>query len=305
MRPAERIEAAGATLGEGMAIRRALPTRRRRLVGAWCFLDHFGPAEVAHGQGMRVGPHPHMGLQTVTWLVSGEVLHRDSLGSLQKIEPGALNLMTAGRGISHSEESPLPRSAKLHGVQFWIALPASARHGAPAFTHHPRVPAVRHGGLRVSVLAGEWLGERSPARVYSDLMGADVVAPAGADAVLPLREDYEHGAIVLDGEAQVGDERLAPGTLLYLGCGRPEVSLRTGASGARLIVVGGVPFEEPVLMWWNFVGRDQEEITRACRQWNDAQARFGEVRGYDGPRLLAPLPPWAGEGDADAVAPYP
>jgi redox-sensitive bicupin YhaK (pirin superfamily) len=160
----ERIEAVSADIGGDMRVRRALPTRHRRRVGAWCFLDHFGPTDVARSRGMRVGPHPHIGLQTVTWLLDGEALHRDSLGSVQRIEPGALNLMTAGRGISHSEESPEPHSPRLHGVQFWIALPDAARTVAPAFEHHPRVPRVRTGGLRISVLAGELLGERSPAR---------------------------------------------------------------------------------------------------------------------------------------------
>jgi redox-sensitive bicupin YhaK (pirin superfamily) len=325
----ERIEASTANLGDGMVVRRALPTRHRRLVGAWCFLDHFGPAHVARTRGMRVGPHPHIGLQTVTWLLGGEVLHRDSLGSVQRIEPGALNLMTAGRGISHSEESPEPRSPQLHGVQFWIALPEAARHMHPAFQHYPRVPVVRHGGVEVTVLAGELLGERSPAAIHSPLVGASLALPAGARIDLPLREDFEYGVIATHGEAQVfavgaasaatdldGLSTVAakaaptgvpsaPGTLLYLGTGNTRLTLATGAAAAGLVLVGGEPLNEPVLLWWNFVARTKDELSRASRDWNDAAAYLGEVRGYDGPRLVAPLPPWADDAPAAQVAPYP
>ena len=306
----ERIDASTASLGDGMTVRRALPTRQRRLIGAWCFLDHFGPARVADTRGMRVGPHPHIGLQTVTWLLRGEVLHRDSLGSVQRIEPGALNLMTAGRGISHSEESPTPRSPELHGVQFWIALPESARRMDPAFRHYPRVPVVRHAGAQVTVLAGELLGEQSPAEVHTPLVGADLVLPAGTRLELPLREDFEYGVIATHGEAQVAAVGAAsaatvaakaaptgtpstPGTLLYLGTGTTRLTLTTGASDAGLVLVGGAPLAEPVLMWWNFVARTREELTQASRDWNGGASYLGEVRGYDGDRLAAPLPPWA------------
>lgn len=290
---AERIAASAVALGDGMQVRRALPTRQRRLIGAWCFLDHFGPADVSRNRGMRVGPHPHIGLQTVTWLLRGEVLHRDSLGSLQIIEPGALNLMTAGRGISHSEESPVPHSADIHGVQFWIALPESARHLAPAFAHHPRVPVVARDGLRITLLCGQWLDERSPAQLYTPLVGASIEAPAGAAATLPLRPDFEYGAIVTQGEAQIAGEPLAPGTLLFLGAGRTELRIAAGAGAAGIVLVGGEPFAESVLMWWNFVARTKDELTQASRDWNTAAPYLGEVRGYDGARLVAPMPPWA------------
>lgn len=292
MKP-DRIPASAAVLGDGMQIRRALPTHRRRLIGAWCFLDHFGPADVAGSRGMRVGPHPHLGLQTVTWLLRGKVLHRDSLGSLQRIEPGALNLMTAGRGISHSEESPEPHGPQIHGVQFWIALPESTRQGPPTFKHYPRVPVLQRDGMRISVLAGELLGERSPAQVHTPLMGACLEAPAGARTTLPLRPDFEYGAIVTHGEARVGDEPLAPGDLLYLGAGATELTLATGSTDTGIVLVGGEPFGEEALMWWNFVARTKAELTTASREWNAGAEHFGEVRGYDGPRLVAPMPPWA------------
>lgn len=294
----ERIDASTANLGDGMHVRRALPTRHRRLIGAWCFLDHFGPADVAATSGMRVGPHPHIGLQTVTWLLRGEVLHRDSLGSVQRIEPGALNLMTAGRGISHSEESPSPRSPELHGVQFWIALPESARHMPPDFRHHARVPVVRRGGVGVTVLVGELLGERSPAQVHTPLVGASLAVPAGTRIDLPLREDFEYGVIVTHGAAQVlaaggAATTVAPGTLAYLGAGHAQLTIATGSTDAGVVLVGGAPLAEPVLMWWNFVGRTREEMVQASRDWNGAAAYLGDVRGYDGARLVAPLPPWA------------
>ncbi len=288
----ERIEAAVATLGEGMQIRRALPTRHRRLIGAWCFLDHFGPVDVSQNKGMRVGPHPHTGLQTVTWLIEGEILHRDSLGSLQVIRPGQLNLMTAGRGISHSEESPMPHPPGMHGVQFWIALPDSARHREPAFDHYPELPIIERDGARMTLLVGNAHGETSPARVYTPLVGLDVMLEAGSDLKLPLQRSFEHGLLVTQGEIEADGEALASGTLLYLPVGRDNISLRSAAA-ARVTVIGGEPLAEPVLLWWNFVGRDKEELARYCREWNAQATVFGEVIGYDGARLTAPLPPWA------------
>lgn len=299
----ERIDTTTVELGAGLRVRRALPTRHRRLIGAWCFLDHFGPTDVARTRGMRVGPHPHIGLQTVTWLQSGELLHRDSLGSTQRIEPGALNLMTAGKGIAHSEESPEPRSTQLHGVQFWVALPDAERHRAPAFEHHPKVPLVTTHRLRISVLAGQFLGERSPAAFHTPLMGASIVAPAGSVATLPLREDWEHGVIVTYGRAEIAGQRIIPGSLIYLAPGRSGLPIVTGAGDAGLILVGGEPLGESVLMWWNFVARTRAELTQACGDWNTAAPYFGEVQGYDGERLLAPLPPWA--NDIQEVVPYP
>jgi quercetin 2,3-dioxygenase len=297
----ERIDTTTVEIGAGLRVRRALPSRHRRLVGAWCFLDHFGPTEVAKTRGMRIGPHPHIGLQTVTWLHAGELLHRDSLGTEQRIEPGALNLMTAGKGIAHSEESPEPHSPQLHGVQFWVALPEAARHMAPAFEHHPKVPSVTTQRLRVSVLAGAFLGEQSPARFHSPLMGASIVAPAGSVATLPLREDWEYGAIVTYGRAEVAGQRTIPGALIYLAPGRSGVPIVTGAGDAGLILVGGAPLGEDVLMWWNFVARTKAEITQACGDWNTGAPYFGEVRGYLGERLTAPMPPWSNSETQEVV----
>lgn len=279
----QRIEAHSAMIGTGLPIRRALPHKLRRMIGAWCFLDHAGP--VSGEQGLRVGPHPHIGLQTFTWMIEGELLHRDSLGYEQRIRPGQVNLMTAGRGIAHSEES-LPGHSRLHSAQLWIALPDAQRHAEPAFAHYPELPVLNHAGWRVSVLAGECEGERSPAQVYTPLLGLELVSAADADAQLRLNPDFEHGALVLDGEVAVGTEAIKPGTLLYLAPGHERVCVRTAAA-ARALLIGGSPFSERILLWWNFVARSQAEVEQAARDWNAGQ-RFGEVRGYDGPRLTAP-----------------
>jgi redox-sensitive bicupin YhaK (pirin superfamily) len=275
-------------LGEGTPVRRLLPKRQRSTIGAWCFVDHFGPQEVAGGRGMFVPPHPHIGLQTVTWLVEGDVLHRDSLGNEQTIHPGQLNLMTAGIGIAHAEESPPDHLPVMHGVQLWVALPERSSRIEPSFDHIPDLPIAETSGARVRVLVGEILGERSPARAFSPLLGADVELQDAT--ALPLRADYEHGFVVLSGEAIIEGVTLRPGNLLYLGLGREEITVQT-SEPARLLLLGGEPFGEPIFMWWNFVAHSAEEIDRA-RADRVNHPRFGEVVGFDGPRLEAPpLPP--------------
>lgn len=274
----------------GMLVRRALPTRGRRLIGAWCFLDQAGPVEIAGGPGMRVGPHPHIGLQTFTWMIEGELLHRDSLGHAQRIAPGQVNLMTAGRGIAHSEESPGAHGPRVLLAQLWIALPDRVRHCAPSFEHHADIPVVAHQGLVASVLVGSALGARSPVRVHSPLVGLDLLTPAAARAHLPLEVGFEHGVVVLEGEATVAGQALAPGQLMYVPPGHGALTLETHGR-ARALLIGGAPFEEPVLMFWNYVARTPDEIAEAAAQWNAGDPRFGEVRGFDGPRLDSPLPP--------------
>ena len=288
----QRIATRETTLGDSMIIRRALPQKNRRMVGAWCFLDHFGPVDVSRGDGLRVGPHPHIGLQTFTWPLEGEILHRDSLGYVQLIRPGQVNLMTAGRGISHSEESPQPHPPRLHGLQLWIALPESQRFCEPAFEHYPELPVVERDGFRITVLVGEALGQLAPTRVYSPLVALDLHASGPGNVELPLRSDFEHALLVAQGEVLIrGEEQpLGPGTLLYLGAGRGELALRADAP-ARLLLIGGEPFAEDILMWWNFVARSRAEIDQATRDWNMERA-YGSVQGYPGPRLQAPLPPW-------------
>jgi redox-sensitive bicupin YhaK (pirin superfamily) len=273
----------------GMMVTRTLPNRRRRMVGAWCFVDFYGPADLTSAPGMRVPPHPHIGLQTVSWLVAGEVLHRDSLGSYQLIKPGQLNLMTAGHAISHSEETPAEHSPVLHGVQLWTALPDQYRHVAPQFAHHADLPVLTETGLTVTVIMGELGDVRSPAQVFSPLVGAEAVLAAGADTRLPLMPDWEYAALALSGTVEVDGRALSVGPLLYLGSGRADLALRSEGSG-RVLLIGGEPFDEQIVMWWNFIGRDHNEIVAAREDWMSGR-RFGTVIGYAGDPLPAPPMP--------------
>ena len=269
-------------------MRRVLPNLGRRLVGAWCFIDHYGPDDIAAAPGMQVPPHPHMGLQTVSWLLAGEIHHRDSLGSDQLIRPGELGLMTAGHAIAHAEYSPQPHPGTLHGVQLWVALPEHARDGAPGWAHHASLPVITDAGLAATVILGSLAGAQSPGQSFTPLLGADVAVDAGADVVLPLEPDFEHAAVALSGSVEVDAVTLAPGSLLYLGCGRRDLRMRS-ASGARLLLLGGEPFSERIVMWWNLVGRSDEEIRRAREQWQ-AGERFGAVPGAGHPLYAPPLP---------------
>jgi redox-sensitive bicupin YhaK (pirin superfamily) len=288
----ELLDGAPVALGgpRGMGVIRTLPSKHRRMVGAWCFLDAYGPHDLAGSPGMRVGPHPHIGLQTVTWLLSGEVLHRDSLGNLQEIRPGQLNIMTAGRGISHSEETPRSHSATLQGVQLWVALPHAVRDMPPAFASFADLPVVTDGGLRATVLIGDLGGAASPAPAHSPLLGAEVTLSSGTGGELPLRPDFEYAVLTLDGSATVDGVTLTPGPLLYLDPGRSSLRLATGP-GARVLLLGGEPFAERLVMWWNFVARDHDEIVQMRADWADGTPRFGTVRGYDGAALSAPPMP--------------
>jgi redox-sensitive bicupin YhaK (pirin superfamily) len=258
----------------GVVVRRALPRRHRRTVGAWCFADHMGPEQVTESSGLDIGPHPHMGLHTVTWLVEGAVLHQDSLGSEQVIRPGQLNLMTAGHGIAHAEEATDIYRGTLHGVQLWVAQPDATRDGAAAFEHHGELPQVELGTSVATVLVGS-LGEAtSPARQDTPLVGADLVVQPGTTTI-PLDATYEHALVVLEGVVAVGDNVVRPGQLGYLGLGRSELPL-TALELSRLLLLGGEPFSEQIVMWWNFVGRSKDEIALAREEWTD-HARFGEV----------------------------
>ena len=285
---ADVLEARKTVVGDGTEVRRLLPQRTLRTVGAWCFLDHYGPDDVSTGPGMQVPPHPHIGLQTASWLFEGLVLHRDSLGSRQLIRPGELNLMTAGRGIAHSEESAAGRPAGLHGLQLWIALPGSDRFTEPRFAHHAGLPVLREAGAYVTVVVGEYRGEPSPAEVFTPLVGLEVAVPGGDEFVLPVREDFEHGVVAVDGSALVEGALIAPGLLAHLPPGQSEIRLSPagGRRLARFFVLGGAPFSERLVMWWNFVARTGEEIAQARDDW--AAGRFAEVRGYPGDPLPAP-----------------
>jgi redox-sensitive bicupin YhaK (pirin superfamily) len=268
----------------GMLVNRTLPNKTRRMVGAWCFLDAYGPDDVAGQAGMRVAPHPHTGLQTVTWLGRGEVLHTDSLGSTQLIRPGQLNLMTAGRAIAHAEQSPPAHGPVLEGVQLWVALPGEARAVEPWFAHHAGLPQWTDGELSATVIMGALDGAASPARTYTPLVGAEVTL-AGPGR-LPLQTRYEYAVLALAGSPVVDGVALDPGPLLYLGAGRSSLPL-DGSPGARLLLLGGEPFEEELVMWWNFVGRSHEEIVDARARWEEGSLT-GAVHGYDGDPIPAP-----------------
>jgi redox-sensitive bicupin YhaK (pirin superfamily) len=276
----QRLLGRSSALGPGLEVLRALPHPMRRTVGPWCFLDRFGPVPTGS---MAVAPHPHCGLSTVTWLLEGDILHQDSLGSKASIRPGQLNWMTSGRGISHSEQASA--LSPMHGVQLWVALPEAHRDVPPAFHHHAALPRVQDG-LGVTVLVGDYQGARSPAVSFSPTVALEISLPPGASAPLPLDPEHEHALLLLSGAARVEGEPLDEPELLYLGRQRREVRLESG-SGARLLLVGGEPLEHPLLVWWNFVVRDEDELRAAIRSWNDDDGRFGTSAG-PGERLLSP-----------------
>lgn len=298
-RPAAAIEITRSREAEvgGHRVRRALPRRARRTVGAWCFIDHMGPTTVAGSSGAGIGPHPHTGLQTVTWLVSGELRHRDSLGSDQVVKPGELNLMTAGDGVAHAEEGTTYRG-ELHGVQLWVAQPDATRHGPPAFEHHAELPRMDVGGALATVLVGELDGAASTARRDTDHSGFELLLQAGR-SVVPLRPDYEHAVVVVSGAVLVDGSVLEPGRLGYLSPGRDQLVVESGGP-TRALVVGGVPFPSPIFMWWNFVARTREEAEAAGAAWNSRDGRFGEVDSTLD-RIAAPVPPWSGSGGSSPL----
>jgi redox-sensitive bicupin YhaK (pirin superfamily) len=273
----------------GVSVRRALPRRSHRTIGAWCFLDHMGPIDVADDREVSIGPHPHMGLHTATWLISGQLLHRDSLGSEQLIRPGQLNLMTAGAGVSHAEESTGAFRGQLQGVQLWVAQPEATRHGAAAFEHHGELPHLSLDRGEATVLVGVMAGVVSPVRHDTDLVGIDLDLQAGT-SLLPLAPAFEHGLVVLDGVIEVDRLVVEPGHLAYLGPGRHDLAL-TAVGPTRAIVIGGLPFPEPLLMWWNFVARTRDEVTAAYEQWQGGGDRFGVVASALA-RIPASPPAW-------------
>lgn len=236
------------------------------MIGPWCFLDRYGPLSFTDAKPMDVAPHPHIGLQTVSWLLEGEVLHRDSLGFEAMVRPGGVNVMTAGSGIAHAEETPRENRGALNGVQIWIALRDADRNVAPSFEHVPEVPrAEPRGGIVQTFRAGK------------DILGADIEVH-GSSLSMDLNPAFEHGLFVLSGST------FEVNTLYYLAPGQTELTLK---GPSRVLLIGGLPFPERILMWWNFVARTAEEIAAARATWEEGR-EFGNVRGYEGPRLHAP-----------------
>ena len=275
-----------------MTVRRTLPTRERSLIGAWCFLDHYGPDDVAETGGMSVAPHPHTGLQTVSWLFTGEIEHRDSAGHHATVRPGELNLMTAGHGISHSEVST-PGTTSLHGAQLWLALPDDVRDGSPGFEHYAP-PPVGGDGWTARVFLGSLLGSTSPVSTATSLLGAELLLEPDAVLVLDVDPSFEHGVLVDSGVLHLDDAEVEEHRLAYVADGADRLSLRAGPGGARVLVLGGTPFGEPIVMWWNFVGRTHDEVVAAREAWQAqlvdgyADGRFGVPVGNDLDAIPAP-----------------
>ena len=273
----------------GFEVRRALPARERQMVGPFIFFDQMGPGEFLTGKGLDVRPHPHIGLSTVTYLFEGEILHRDSLGSAQAIQPGALNWMTAGRGIVHSERTDpalRDRPQRMFGIQSWVALPKSAEDTAPAFAHHDAgvLPMVDEGGMTLRLIAGEGWGLKAPVAVSSPMFYADAVLLPGAR--LPLPEQHEErGAYVVEGSVEVGGVTFEAGRMLVFRAG-DALALTAGPGGARVLMLGGAVMDGPRYLYWNFVASSRERLEQAKADWKGG--KFPTVPGDD--KEFIPLP---------------
>lgn len=275
-----------------MNVRRTLPHRDRSFVGAWCFVDHYGPDDVAASGGMDVAPHPHTGLQTVSWLFEGEIEHHDSGDNHALVRPGEVNLMTGGSGICHSEVSTA-RTTVLHGVQLWVVLPKQTADAPRAFQHYApartSLPTVT-GEAGALVFLGALAGAESPVATHTPLLGAQLDLGAGAQVVLDVRPDFEHGVLLDVGSVAVDGRELQLAELACHDAGPTQITLTAGPDGARVMLIGGTPFDEEIIMWWNFVGRTHEEIATARQEWQDHSDRFGAVEGYVGPIERLPAP---------------
>jgi redox-sensitive bicupin YhaK (pirin superfamily) len=280
----------------GIEVRRTLPHAKLKMIGAWCFVDHFGPTKQTDG--MVVAAHPHTGLQTVTWLIEGRIEHRDSIGSVQLIEPGQLNLMTSGHGISHSEIS-LADSELLHAVQLWVALPKDSIDTAPQFEHQANLPKFQvstssGGQAQVTVLAGELAKVSAPTKTFSPLMGAELRIAAGESVTLKLNSEFEYGFMPAEGSITIGDETAPTSSVIYRAAGENEITIRADQD-AIILMLGGKPFGEKILMWWNFIGRSNEEIVQARNDWNNRaelnNQRFTDFEDSIGGWIPAPEMP--------------
>lgn len=272
------------TTRTGIDIRRTLPHRHIRTIGAWCFIDHYGPTDLSDA--MSVAAHPHTGLQTVSWLFSGEVEHRDSLGNIQNVIPGELNIMTSGIGIAHSELSVNIRS-HLHGIQLWTVLPDRDRNTKATFHHHGDLPAFGWEGMHVRLFVGELLGYSSPAKIFSPLLGAEIDLPAGTAATIPAQANFEYGILVVAGSVNANGSAVQSGQLHYIPIGRNSLSL-TSLEGAKIILLGGEPFAEKIVMWWNFIARSHDEIVQMRQDWESESPRFSSFTDRIGGRIPAP-----------------
>ncbi len=272
----------------GFSVRRVLPSMSRRLVGPFIFLDHLGPVQLPAGDGLDVRPHPHIALATVTFLFEGEIIHRDSVGSLQTVQRGDVNWMTAGRGIAHSERSPIEarrEGARLHGIQSWVALPIEHEEIAPSFAHHPSstLPVIHRDGATLDVIAGTAFGTRSPVTVLSPTLYVHARLDAGVR--LPIDDEHEERAVhVVEGAIRCDDRGFHAGTMIVL---QPRASVTIEAcEAARLMIIGGARLAGERHVWWNFVSSSKERIEQAKDDWG--HDRFATVAGDDAERI--PLP---------------
>ena len=288
-------------LGDGFVVHRALPSMQRRAVGPFVFLDEFGPVRMEPGRGMDVRPHPHIGLATVTYLFEGEIVHRDSLGSVATIRPGEVNWMTAGRGIVHSERSPASaraEGAKLWGLQFWVALPLALEGCEPAFAHTDAdaIPRLERPGARIAVVLGEAFGARSPVAVTSPVFLVDVRLEAGASLTLDVAH-AERAAYVVEGEvrAPASPDAVPREHLVWFDDG-DELTLTAGATPAHVVFLGGAALDAPRFLWWNFVSSSRDAVLDAQAAWSRMDpAQFPPVPGETEhiPLPARPMPPVA------------
>jgi hypothetical protein len=282
-----RVATVGAT-----TVTRILPTKGRRTVGPWCFVDLILPPDFEDPHPLEIGPHPHTNLATVTWLLEGSALHSDSLGTEQPIRPGQLNLMTAGHGIAHAE---LGTTSGIHGIQMWLAQPEETRHGTSRFQHVAELPLVEFATAEATVMVGSLGNVESPAQVDSRMLGADIKARQGV-LEIPTQADFEHAVVPIDRKLKVGDDVVEPGWLAMVPPGGDVMPVEIAPGGARFLVLGGEPLGEPIEMWWNFVGRSKDEITSAWRAWQaHDEDWFGPVPSKLA-RIDAPTPPWLPAG---------
>lgn len=282
--PVEIISSRDVPLGgpRAMTVRRTLPQRQRSLIGPWCFVDHYGPDDVAETCGMDVAPHPHTGLQTVSWLFEGAISHIDSGGHTGTVLPGEANFMTAGRGICHSEVSTEDTEV-LHGVQLWLAMPDEHRKQPERLFEHYEPDPIPISGGEALVFFGQMAGAASPISQYWPALGAEIRIEPNTEIVLDVDPEFEHGVLVDLGDIAVEGVEVPTAAIGYTGIGLEKLRVKNRSDEpGRILLLGGKPFEEEIVMWWNFLGRNHDEIRQFREAWEAESEQFGEVVGYVG-----------------------
>ncbi len=276
----------------GIPVARALPQAKKRTIGAWCFLDHIGPSDFGEGEkGLQVGSHPHINLQTFTWMIDGELLHKDSLGHERVIRRNEVNLMTAGSGIAHTEQTP-EGCKRAHAVQLWIVLPKD-QVIAPSFHFYEQLPMWSDAHADYILTTGTFGSHTAPTLQYSPIVGVDIRFQAATDVRLPTNPAFEYGLLVISGSLKIGGETFAENELAYVAAGSDTLPIEVG-SQTHIMLIGGTPLDFEPIIWWNFVAPERTDINRAAEEWNQHSKRFGEVNS-ELKRLLAPTPPWAAQ----------